>query len=903
MKYTTRLYVGFSLIIMVIAVLFGIIVGTVHNQNQDMNALYQDRYLKIQLLNHIRVGIKNIDQDLNNILQSPISIEDNRNLESIRVGMTEINEDLHKLDAIIKVKQAKEKLQLMQVQIEDFYQSINEIIARIEAGNIEKISSVYETALLQDNEIINTTESLISIQERIMEDTLKNSETSNNIYVKVTIVSIILTLLVCFWISRWVINNIKTRFRSIRDVMKSIQYGAENLPRLKDFSLDEIGEIAQAYNEMATALEAHERMERQYTEEVEEQNWLSMRLAELSMLAQEIFDIKNLDDKYFQAVIPMVDACYGALYILKNDRSRPYLLKVCSYTDEVFENPLSIVELEEGLVGQCAKDGRLRRIKSVQSLPHAFSSHMGKSAPNEILIFPIHLDGEIVGVLELATKSEFPQLHEKLLIEAMHQLGVTIDRIIQQMKVRKLLEESQALNEELRMQSEEMQFQQEQLRKMNEQLEIQYNHSEQKTRDLEATKLELEERTKQLQLTSKYKTEFLANISHELRTPLNSLLILAQILLENKENNLTEKQKEYANTIHAAGKDLLNLINDILDLAKIESGKIDIKRNEMEIGDMVSFITKQFEPLALRKNIEFEVEVANNIPGFVYTDTQKVYQILKNLLSNAIKFTVKGKVRVLVKRTINQQGDYIAFVVADTGIGISNENQELIFEAFQQVDGTTSRQYGGTGLGLSISKELAGLLSGFITVESEEGKGSTFTFYLPVNIEAEVVNTYHNVELDMFDLQQEVVEEPRIGSNIAPDHELTGKHVLIVDDDMRNIFSMTTVFEAMGMKVSFAENGLEGIQFLENNRDIDIILMDIMMAEMDGYETMREVRKNEQLKHIPIIAVTAKAMSEDRSKCIEAGASDYMTKPVNLEQLILLMKVWLCQLDTEIMEE
>lgn len=899
MKYTTRLYVGFSLIIMVIAVLVGFIVGIIHSQNQELNELYEDRYLKIQLLNHIRVGIKNVDNDLKDTIDHNNAPSKDMNVQSIREGLEEINNDLHTLDAIIKFKKAKEKLNVLHGQIEEYEKLINEILTIVDGGNTEKAASVYETDIKRDNQIINTTESMISIQERIMEDTLKSTKVSNDFYVKFTVVSIIITLLIGFWVSRWVIRSITNRFQNIRDVMKSIQYGSENLPRLKDLSNDEIGEIAKAYNEMATALEAHERMERQYTEEVEEQNWLSMRLAELSMLSQEIFDIKNLDEKYFQAVIPIVDACYGALYIIKNDRSRPYLLKVCSYTDGIFEKPSLIVESEEGMVGQCAKDGRLRRIKSVQSLPYIFFSHMGKSVPNEILIFPILLDGEVVGVLELATKSEFPQLHEKLLMEAMNQLGVTIDRIIQQMQVRKLLEESQALNEELRMQSEEMQFQQEQLRKMNEQLEIQYKHSEQKTKDLEVTKLELEERTKQLQLTSKYKTEFLANISHELRTPLNSLLILAQILLENKENNLTEKQKEYANTIHAAGKDLLNLINDILDLAKIESGKIDIKRNEMEIGDLVSFITNQFEPLANRKNLEYIVEVASNIPGFVYTDTQKVYQILKNLLSNAIKFTVKGKVRVFVKRTMHLQGEYIAFVVADTGIGISKENQELIFEAFQQVDGTTSRQYGGTGLGLSISKELAGLLSGFITVESTEGKGSTFTFYLPVNFEAEVVHSYPNVELDTFDLQQQVVEEPRLGANIVQDHELTGKHVLIVDDDMRNVFSLTTVLEAIGMKVSFAENGLEGIQILENNRDIDIILMDIMMAEMDGYETMREIRKSEKLKHIPIIAVTAKAMSEDRKKCIEAGASEYMTKPVNLEQLILMMKVWLCQLDNE----
>jgi two-component system, chemotaxis family, sensor kinase CheA len=894
MKYTTRLYLGFGLIIIVITIIIASIVGMLNNQNQEISSLVEDRYEKIKLLNHIRVGIKNIDKDVIDYLNHDNNHTKNEKLQRIRETIMTINEDINTLNGIIKIKDAKEQLQNINAQIDNYQTTIDQVVSLVIVDDIAKASSTYETSIHQYDQIINTSETLIAIQERIMEETLESTEYSYSLYVRVSLFSILIALILGFGISQWVIRNITKRFQSIRDVMKSIQYGSENLPRLKVLANDEIGEIASAYNQMANALEAHERMERQYTEEVEEQNWLSVRLADLSMLSQEILDISKLGETYLGELVPMVEASYGSLYIVNSDGNTSYLQRVSTYAgDSRFLVEKEIIEFGEGLVGQCAKDGKVKNIVTIPRDYISITSSLGESKPNAILIVPIHLYGDVVGVLELATLSTFSHIHEKLLSQATNQLGITIYRINQQMQVRKLLEESQALNEELQSQSEEMQLQQEELRTINEELEAQYKHSEQKTKDLEITKKELEESTQQLQLNSKYKSEFLANMSHELRTPLNSLLILAQILLENKENNLTDKQKEYATTIHMAGKDLLNLINDILDLAKIESGKIDIQYTDLEIEEMVRIIKKQFDPLAEQKQIEFNVVLENNIPKIIYTDEQKVFQILKNLLSNAIKFTEEGKVNLNIKREVSDKGEYISFEVKDTGIGISYVNQQLIFEAFQQADGTTSRKYGGTGLGLSISKELASLLSGYIKVESKEGEGSTFAFLLPATGLFHEVGSGKEAAATTEEVHPQLVEDAQFLSDTNQDQALTGKEVLVVDDDMRNVFSLTTALETVGMKVSFAENGKESIRFLENNPETDIVLMDIMMPEMDGYEAMKKIRQDERFQQLPIVALTAKAMGDDRKKCIEAGASDYITKPVKLEQLFSLLKVWL----------
>ncbi len=414
---------------------------------------------------------------------------------------------------------------------------------------------------------------------------------------------------------------------------------------------------------------------------------------------------------------------------------------------------------------------------------------------------------------------------------------------------------------------------------------------------------ELEEKAQQLALTSQYKSEFLANMSHELRTPLNSLLILSQLLAENDENNLSEQQIKYAKIINGSGKDLLALINEILDLSKIESGTVTLDLEDVSFANVHESIERHFRHVAESRGLGFSVELAPGLPPSLYTDAQRLQQVLKNLLSNAFKFTQKGQVAVRIAAVesgwsvdhagLNRAGAVIGFFVTDSGIGLAADKQKIIFEAFQQASTGTTRQYGGTGLGLSISRELAWLLGGELhLVESEIGKGSTFVLYLPLRAPEpgqELLGSDPNNSL----AARAAIKPGEPLLIIQDDADLAGKKVLVVDDDRLNILVLTALLKRRKMAVIVAENGSKAIDALGNNPDVDIVLMDIMMPVMDGYEAMRQIRQMKQFESLPMIALTANAMKGDREKCIAAGASDYLSKPVNTNQLLSLLRVWL----------
>ena len=461
----------------------------------------------------------------------------------------------------------------------------------------------------------------------------------------------------------------------------------------------------------------------------------------------------------------------------------------------------------------------------------------------------------------------------------MDSIGVVLNMISSSMRTEELLQELKRSNAELEAQASEL----EEKAKL---LEI-------KNHEVELASLSLEEKAEQLSLISKYKSEFLANMSHELRTPLNSLLILSKMLSDNKDHNLNGDQVKYASTIHSAGCDLLALINEILDLSKVEAGKMPMLPSNIELREVKDLLDQTFRPVAEHKGLGFSIELHHGTPRTMFTDANRLQQILKNLLSNALKFTAKGRVTLdiaPVEEGIaalagfkSASSPIIRFSVTDTGIGIPKEKQKLIFEAFQQADGTTSRKYGGTGLGLTISREIARLLGGVIQVESMPGKGSVFHLYIP--------QTFVGSEATQGVSELEVVQP------IPPlpiDADFKDRRVLIVDDDMRNVYTMTSVLESYGMKVSFAENGRQAIVNLQE-QEIDLVLMDTMMPEMDGLEATTEIRKIARFKNLPIISLTAKAMKGDREKCLAAGASDYITKPVDTEQLLSLMHIWLAK--------
>lgn len=449
--------------------------------------------------------------------------------------------------------------------------------------------------------------------------------------------------------------------------------------------------------------------------------------------------------------------------------------------------------------------------------------------------------------------------------------------------------------------------------------------------EIELARITLEEKAAELARASGYKSEFLANMSHELRTPLNIILLLSQQLAANKPGNLSAKQREFAHLVHSSGSDLLNLINDILDLAKIESGTVTLKVEEVSLARLCDSLTRHFQPVADAKKLKLQANLAEGLPASLHSDTQRVRQILKNLVANALKFTARGHVGLRVGPAtqgwqskhpiLSQAAQVIAFAVEDTGIGITPAQQRRIFESFQQADATTSRHHGGTGLGLAISRELAALLGGAITLTSAPGRGSTFTLYLPQKF----IGHYHPVQagqagdagdrkviIEILPQFEPLAEDPdyaRQGSasafpTEAPAGKLRpevsreifrGRKVLVVDDDVRNIFALTALLENHDLETVSATDGRSAIRLLQTTPDVSLVLMDIMMPEMDGYETMRELRQSAQFRTLPIVALTAHAMNGDREKCLAAGANDYLAKPVNSEQLLAVMSDWMAR--------
>jgi signal transduction histidine kinase/ActR/RegA family two-component response regulator len=555
-----------------------------------------------------------------------------------------------------------------------------------------------------------------------------------------------------------------------------------------------------------------------------------------------------------------------------------------------------------------------------------------------VVILPITFEDRVLGVLELASLHRFEDVHLAFFDQFVPTIGVTINTIMANSRTEALLEQSQRLATQLQERSDELQRQQAELRRSNAELEDkaallakQNRAIEVQNFQIEQARRTLEERAQQLATSSRYKSEFLANMSHELRTPLNSLLVLAKLLADNPDGNLTGKQVEFARTVHEAGSDLLQLINDILDLSKVEAGKMNVQPSELATVTLVEYVHATFRPMAADKGLTFDVEVSPDVPALMFTDEQRLQQIVRNLLSNAVKFTPAGGVLLRIARAkgveftgpLRGVSDIMSFSVSDTGIGIAEDQLPLIFDAFKQADGTASRRYGGTGLGLSISRDIARVLGGEIRVDSLPGHGSTFTLYLPVHYRALAGDgakiTGPVTQQDAQDAMDALISNGNGASAAAralaqgghahqgpgdidmhqPDtipmaeDALRGVKILIMDDDVRNVFALTSVFERCGAEVLYAENGREGIDVLEKNEDTALVLMDIMMPELDGYATTEAIRQMPQFADLPIIAVTAKAMKGDREKTIAAGASDYITKPVDTGHLLSVMCSWL----------
>ncbi|WP_318011855.1 MULTISPECIES: HAMP domain-containing protein [unclassified Mesorhizobium] len=957
--------------------------------------------------------------------------------------------------------------------------------------------------------------------------------------------------------------NLTTQVRAIAEVSTAVTKG--DLTR--SISVEASGEVAALkdnINEMIRNL-------KDQTLKNAEQDWLKTNLARFSRMLQGERDLATVSRLIMSELAPLVNAQYGVFYVTNRDEEESYLELAASYGAESKAAIKQRLDLREGLVGQSAADKRAIMLDNVPPDFLRVTSGLGSASPANVIILPALFEDEVKAVIELASFSEFRDTHQSFLNQLMESVGIVLNTIAATMRTEGLLKQSQLLTSELQARQTELTKKQEELHATNEELqekaqllENEKKQVENKNLEIEMARRALEEKAEQLALTSKYKSEFLANMSHELRTPLNSLLILSNLLATNQQGNLNEKQVEFARTINSAGTDLLSLINDILDLSKIESGTVSIDINDMPVAHLRQHMERTFRQLAADKGLGFTINVDPALPETVRTDEKRLQQIVLNLLSNAFKFTSEGKVSLSfrMEKAGRRNGaklprKALAIAVTDTGIGIPEDKQKLIFEAFQQADGTTSRKYGGTGLGLSISREIARLLGGELRVESIPGKGSTFTLVIPIDgprvaaasqpellpateaiattaapsglpsaelmddrdaisaqdrvvliveddptfgglllglarsaglkgvlstagsgtlalarklvpdaitldlgladidgwvlfdllrhdpktagIPIHVISgaedidslarkgassistkpvsseelvkvfqeihsrnlrvqrrvlvadsdperrlslvetirdgvtsvtaisraaTAEDIDLASFDAvvlglgksardnaraldeltnqfsdglppllffapHSEAVEQvlalnpalssvPRAenfaqlalhisatlpgglreesgaGAERADNRSnLAGAKVLIVDDDIRNIYSLTSVLETYDIEVLHAERGRDGIALLEENADVDAALIDIMMPEMDGYETMRSIRNTPSIAHIPLISVTAKAMKGDRQKCLEAGASDYIAKPVDLDLLLALLRVWI----------
>jgi signal transduction histidine kinase/CheY-like chemotaxis protein/HAMP domain-containing protein len=976
--------------------------------------------------------------------------------------------------------------------------------------------------------------------------------------------------------------NLTTQVRAIADVANAVTSG--DLTR--SISVEAQGEVAALkdnINEMIGTLAATTRQNK-------DQDWLKTNIARFTGMLQGQRDLLAVSRLLLSELTPLVDAQHGTFYLAEPAEDLPTLKLMAGYAYNDSDRLPSQFKVGQGLVGQCALEKRRILLNQVPQEYIRITSSLGESSPCSIIVLPVLFEGEAKAVIELASFEQFSDIHLAFLDQVTQSLGIVLNTIAATMRTEQLLKQSQALAEQLQKTNAELEEKAQLLAEQKTQVEA-------KNQEVEQAKAALEEKAEQLALTSKYKSEFLANMSHELRTPLNNLLILAQMLAENPEKKLLPKQVKYAETIHSSGTDLLALINDILDLSKIESGKMDVEIGSVPFTDLRDYCLRTFRHVADGKNLEFTIDLDGSVSHeSIHTDAKRLQQVLKNLLSNALKFTARGFVRLRVERAaagwsathpvLNRAKNVIAFSVADTGIGIPQDKQKIIFEAFQQADGTTSRKYGGTGLGLSISRELARLLGGEIRLRSAPEMGSTFTLYLPqiysafpqvgksdvlrVNgtlpeipslpepapsltgldmilppplstpaalvedlaidddrnviqpgdpvlliieddvtfarilldlaheknlkalialrgsaalalsreftpgaitldinmpdmagwtildrlkidpatrhipvhiisgdedrrrglalgamtylekstdreslerafatiersaqqrtkqlllvcademrrgnlyqliaapdleirdaanapdairvleqqhvdavvidlrlpggaamqtleklyalahgtdlpvvlygkrkmaakeeaemqrLEPEMVLRHassrealldltalllHRREADLSDEQREILAGVR-----KNDMALMGKKVLVIDDDLRNIFALTSVLEQHELQVFHAENGRAGIEILRKTPEIDAVLMDIMMPEMDGYETTRAIRQIPQFRSLPIVALTAKAMKGDREKCLQAGASDYVTKPVDLDHLFSVLRVWI----------
>ncbi len=664
---------------------------------------------------------------------------------------------------------------------------------------------------------------------------------------------------------------------------------------------------------------------RETSQEINKQDWLKTGIANLNEKISGKKDIPELTQEIISFLVKYLKVQIGLLYLLEGDN---YLYLKASYAFYKHKNKFKKFNIGEGLIGQAAKDKQLIELSNVKNNMPPLNYGVDEKIPEYFIASPFIYEKKLVGVIELGSITKFTELQKMFLEICMENIAVSVYSAQAHAKLQRLLEQTQEQKEKLQVQQEELrqsneeleeqtealkaseeslQTQKEELSVTNEELEertqaleIEKNNIKIKNEELRKVKDEIAKKAKEVELASKYKSEFLANMSHELRTPLNSILILSQLLYENNKNNLYEKQIEFAKTINSSGKDLLSLINQILDLSKIEAGKLDINIDRMYFSLLKKQIEKTFEPLILQKGLKIKIDIQKELPEFMITDTQRVYQIITNLLSNAIKFTSKGGVTVNIyrpkadvefhKHELKAEST-IAFDVSDTGIGIPEDKKEIIFEAFQQADGTTSRKYGGTGLGLSISKSLASLLGGEIHLKSKQGFGTIFTLYLPEKLDKKIsvikkeektLTKIHKIkEPGKYTKVNKLIPLPKDLYDDRESIKKGDKFILVIEDDPAFLKILYDLAKEKGFKTMIAMDGETGIYYADFYQPSALIL-DVGLPGIDGWEVMKRLKANPKTHDIPVHFITVSTKKEDAMKM---GAIGFLTKPVSIEKL------------------
>jgi signal transduction histidine kinase/DNA-binding response OmpR family regulator/HAMP domain-containing protein len=698
--------------------------------------------------------------------------------------------------------------------------------------------------------------------------------------------------------------NLTTQVRAIAEVATAVTQG--DLTR--SITVEARGEVAalkDTINEMIRNL-------RDTTRKNTEQDWLKTNLAKFSRMLQGQKDLNTVGRLILSELAPVVTAQHSLFYVLDGSGDRPGLQLLASYGSRGVGALGSRLDLGEGLVGQCAIEKQKILLANV---PHEYiqiASGLGSAPPQNILVLPIIFEGQVKGVLELASFDRFSATHEAFLDQLTESIGIVINTIEANTRTEDLLKQSQSLANELTNRQQELQQTNQELEEKAGLLAHQNQEVERKNAEVEQARKALEEKAEQLALTSKYKSEFLANMSHELRTPLNSLLILSDQLCKNQGGNLTPKQIEFAKTIHASGNDLLTLINDILDLSKIESGTVVIDPSDLHLEDLRRYVERTFRHVAEAKNVDFFIRLDPRLPKSMFADAKRLQQVLKNLLSNAFKFTHEGNVTLTMEpaeagwdpdnEDLNRASEVIAISVSDTGIGISPDKQQIIFEAFQQADGSTSRKYGGTGLGLAISRELSRLLGGEIRLTSAPGMGSTFTLYVPtVYVGTRALRRGAAIERDASAsaalrdaARPQVYDAPaltpppqpaKLVNEVGDDRDSVSLHdrmVLIVENDLGFARFVLDAAREKGFKGIVTSQGVSALALAAEYKPAAITL-DIFLPDIDGWRVLERLKNDPQTRHIPVAVIST---DEARERALGSGAFDFVAKPLQSKEAL-----------------